>query len=204
MRIGSPHHVLGQGLEDPRISAWGICRQAKLKGGIRCVDAVVLARAPKSTPDTSRTVPPEGFPIHTTPAPRALRCGRSIRSEDPLSRTHFQISEPFVVDAPPDPKTPCREHSSRSVNPPSWTPRRIRRPFVANTPRDPWTFRRGRSSGSEDPLWRTLLEIRGPFVAGAPPDPRTLCCARPSGSDDPSLRKMSIGINPPQRNKKSD
>ncbi len=163
---------------------------------------MVFACTPKSTLTPPEPFHPKAFRSTQLRLPEAFRCGRSIGSEDPLSRTHFQISEPFVVDAPPDPRTLCHEHSSRSVNPPSWTPRRIRRPFVANTPRDPRTFRRGRSTGSEDPLSRTLLEIRGPFVAGAPPNPRTLCCARPSGSDDPLLRKMSIGINRPRRNKK--
>jgi len=89
----------------------------KLKGGIRCVDAVVLARAPKNTPDTSRTDPPEGFSIHATPAPGTLRRGRSSKPEDPLSRTLLQIWGPFVAGAPPGPKTPCYARPSGSDDP---------------------------------------------------------------------------------------
>ncbi len=116
--------------------------------------------------------------------------------------TQLRLSEPFVADTPPDPKTLCGEHSSRSEDPSSRTLHRIRRPLVANTPPNPGSLRRGRPSRSEDPLSRTLLEIRGPFVAGAPQDPRTPCYARPAGSDDPLLRKITIGIKRPQRNRK--
>ncbi len=48
----------------------------------------------------------------------------------------------------------------------------------------------------------THLQPPEPFVAGAPPDPRTLRCTRSSRSGDPSLRKISIGINRPRRNRK--
>ncbi len=118
--------------------------QAKIKGGIRCVDAKSLhglRRAPLTPPE----------PFH----PKAFRS------------TQLQIPEPFVADAPPDPKTLCREHSSRSEDPSSWTLRRIRRPFVVNTPPspgslgadvppDPKTLCRERSSRSEDPSLRNM------------------------------------------------
>ena len=42
------------------------------KGDARCSDAKSLHRAPKSTPDTSQTGPPGGFPIHTIPDPKTL------------------------------------------------------------------------------------------------------------------------------------
>ena len=46
----------------------------------------VSACAPKSNPDTSRTDPPEGFPIHAIPAPRDLRRDRPAGSDDPSLR----------------------------------------------------------------------------------------------------------------------
>ncbi len=41
-----------------------------IKGGAKRLDAKSLHRAPKSTPDASRTSPPGGFLIHTAPSPK--------------------------------------------------------------------------------------------------------------------------------------
>ncbi len=55
-----------------------------------------LHRAPKSTPNTSRTSPPEDFPTHTTPDPKTLcRPDQSTR----------RFSDPH--DAGPEGPLPC-------------------------------------------------------------------------------------------------
>ena len=114
----------------------------------------VFACASKSTPDASRTVPPEGFPTHAAPDPRILRHERCSSSEDPSLQTLLQIRRPFAASAAPDPKTFRRERCPGSEDPSLQTLLQIRRPFAASAAPGPKALRCVRSSGSEDPLLR--------------------------------------------------
>ena len=106
-------------------------QSGKIKGGIRCLDAGPLHGTPKSTPDASRTVPPEGFPTHAAPNPRALRRERCSSSEDPSLQTPIQILRSFATNAAPGPKALRRERCSGSEDPSLRTLLRVRGPFVA-------------------------------------------------------------------------
>ena len=149
--------------------------RAKIKGGIRCLDAESL-HVLRGTLLT----PPGSF------RPKALRSPQ------------FRFQEPFVTDAVNGPKTLHHERHSRSKDPSprlrtqtrrsfAAPPLRIRRSIAAVAGPSPKALRRAASpspkalrcgcrsgpegpslpriSRSEDPLLRAPFQIRGPFVA---------------------------------------
>jgi hypothetical protein len=144
-------------------------------------------------PDASRIVPPEGFPIHTTPIPknlcRALQfqvrrpfttCSSS--SEEPLPRCSSRPEDPSPRAAP-DPKILCYgavpgpktlHHVQLQFRRTFATVRlRARRPFATCNSSSEEPSPRC-NSGSEDPL------------SHATPTPRNLRCGRNSRSENPS------------------
>ena len=135
----------------------------KIKGGARCSDAESLHRAPKGTPDASRTVRPKDFPIHAVPNPKILH----HRNGPP---------EGLPLPAAPGPKTLCRVEPFRPKA--SRSPRRRTRRSFAVLGHSALRFPDPHGAGPEDPLPCRTAPPEG-FAIPATPDPKILCRARP-------------------------
>jgi uncharacterized protein (UPF0147 family) len=158
-------------------------------------------------PDASRIVPPEGFPIHTTPDPKTLCRALQLRIRRPFATCSASSEEPLLrcSSGPEDPSpraTPAPKNLRRVATPGPKTLRymqlRFRRTFAAGATPGPKTLRRWCNAGSEDPLSRAspvpknLRRVATPspkaLCRGATPGPRALRCKRKFRSEDLPLR----------------